>query len=43
MIFVTAQELDVQVFTTTHRHDCVKAFQQVSKEHEEGMVISLRR
>jgi AAA15 family ATPase/GTPase len=44
MIFETARELDVQVFATTHSHDCVQAFQQVSSEHEEeGMLISLRR
>ena len=44
MIFETAQELDVQVFATTHSYDCVQAFQQVSGEHEEeGMLISLRR
>lgn len=44
MIFETARELDVQVFATTHSHDCVRAFQQVSGEHEEeGMLISLRR
>jgi AAA15 family ATPase/GTPase len=44
MIFETAQALDVQVFATTHSHDCVKSFQQVSREHEEeGMLISLRR
>jgi len=43
-IFETAQELDVQVFATTHSHDCVKAFQQVSSEHEEeGLLLSLRR
>jgi len=44
MIFETAQELDVQVFATTHSYDCVQAFQQVASEHEEeGMLISLRR
>lgn len=44
MIFKTARQLDVQVFATTHSHDCVRAFQQVSKEQEEeGMLISLRR
>jgi AAA15 family ATPase/GTPase len=44
MIFETAQELDVQVFATTHSYDCVQAFQQASGEHEEeGMLISLRR
>jgi len=44
VIFETAQELDVQVFATTHSHDCVQAFQQVSGKHEEeGMLISLRR
>lgn len=45
MIFEAAQELDVQVFATTHSYDCVQAFQQVSKEHSsgEGMLIQLRR
>ncbi|MFB6273913.1 MAG: ATP/GTP-binding protein [Salinibacter sp.] len=44
MIFETAQDLDVQVFATTHSSDCVKAFHQVSEDHEEeGMLVSLRR
>lgn len=45
MIFETAQELDVQVFATTHSHDCVRAFQQVADDYkdEEGMLIQLRR
>jgi len=44
MIFETAQDLDVQVFATTHSHDCVEAFQQVSEKNPEtGMVIQLRR
>jgi len=45
MIFETAQELDVQVFATTHSHDCVQAFQRVAGDYkdEEGMLIQLRR
>ncbi len=44
MIFETARELNVQVFATTHSHDCVQAFQEVaSGRDEEGMLISLRR
>lgn len=44
MIFETAQELDVQVFATTHSYDCVQAFQSVADEWtEEGMMIQLRR
>jgi hypothetical protein len=44
MIFETAQELDVQVFATTHSYDCVQAFQQVAEDYsEEGMLIQLRR
>lgn len=45
MIFETARELDVQVFATTHSHDCVKAFQRVADDYrdEEGMLIQLRR
>ena len=44
MIFETAQELDVQVFVTTHSFDCIKAFQQAAEESAaEGRLISLRR
>lgn len=45
MIFETAQELDVQVFATTHSYDCVQAFQRVADDYkdEEGMLVQLRR
>jgi AAA15 family ATPase/GTPase len=45
VIFETAQELDVQVFATTHSYDCVQAFQQVAQDYErsESMLVSLRR
>jgi len=45
MIFETAQELDVQVFATTHSYDCVQAFQQVAEDYgpSESMLVSLRR
>jgi len=44
LIFETAQDLDVQVFATTHSFDCIKAFQQAAQESEaEGRLISLRR
>jgi hypothetical protein len=45
MIFEMAQELDVQVFATTHSYDCVQAFEQVAQDYEcsESMLVSLRR
>jgi predicted ATP-dependent endonuclease of OLD family len=45
MIFETAQELDVQVFATTHSFDCIQAFQQVAEGYgpSESMLVSLRR
>ena len=45
MIFETAQELNVQVFATTHSYDCVQAFEQVAQEYarSESMLVSLRR
>ena len=45
MIFKTAQELNVQVFATTHSYDCVQAFEQVAQDYEpsQSMLVSLRR
>lgn len=45
LIFETAQELDVQVFATTHSYNCVQAFEQVARNYErsESMLVSLRR
>lgn len=44
IIFEIAQQLNIQVFTTTHSKDCLAAFQQVSQEHPEaGMLIRLGR
>ena len=44
LIFETAKRLNVQVFTTTHSQDCIKAFQKTSRTMaEEGMLISLRK
>jgi AAA15 family ATPase/GTPase len=45
LLFRTAQDLDLQVFATTHSHDCVESFDQVGRkyEEEEGMLIQLRR
>ena len=43
-IFELAQELDVQVFATTHSRDCVAAFEQAwAKRPEEGAFFRLER
>jgi AAA15 family ATPase/GTPase len=39
LIFKLAQDLNVQVFATTHSWDCVTAFQQISQEHEEEAIL----
>lgn len=43
-IFTQAQQLNVQVFATTHSWDAVEAFQQAAQTHTEveGMLVSLR-
>lgn len=38
MIFETAQELNVQVFATTHSYDCVQAFERVAQEEAKALV-----
>lgn len=45
LIFEMANTLNVQVFATTHSHDCVKAFDRVANDYEdeEGMLIQLRQ
>jgi hypothetical protein len=45
LIFKTAKRLNVQVFTTTHSWDCVKAFQEAATEdqNEEAMLIRLQK
>ena len=44
MIFRLAQDLDIQVFATSHSDDAVKAFQKAAAESsEEGMLIRLTR
>jgi len=41
-VFQLAQELEVQVFATTHSWDCVKAFQEATERTDaEGMLIHL--
>jgi ABC-type phosphonate transport system ATPase subunit len=43
-IFRLANDLNVQVFTTSHSHDCVKAFQEAAADsHWEGVLIRLTR
>jgi ABC-type dipeptide/oligopeptide/nickel transport system ATPase subunit len=44
-IFRLAEQLNVQVFATTHSDDCVKAFQYAATENEqvEGQLIRLER
>jgi AAA15 family ATPase/GTPase len=43
MVFALAEELDIQVFATTHSWDCIESFAAVSarKEEGEGMLSSL--
>jgi AAA15 family ATPase/GTPase len=45
MLFKLAQELNVQVFATTHSFDCIKAFTQVANEDKEqsGVLIRLEQ
>lgn len=40
IIFMLAEELDIQVFATTHSNDCVNSFARVNRKNE-GMVIRL--
>ena len=42
-IFRLAHSLNVQVFATTHRWDCIEAFQRAAREdrQEEGLLIRL--
>ena len=40
IIFMLAEELDIQVFVTTHSNDCVNSFARVNAKNE-GMVIRL--
>jgi predicted ATP-dependent endonuclease of OLD family len=43
-LFRLAQELNVQVFATTHSYDCVLAFQEAAREApEEGVLVRLER
>jgi ABC-type branched-subunit amino acid transport system ATPase component len=44
LIFQTASDLNIQVFTTTHSKDCVKAFAAAAAlSTEEGILIRLER
>lgn len=45
LIFELAEQLNVQVFATTHSWDCIKAFQEAAleSENEDGMLIRLQR
>ncbi|MBQ8875105.1 MAG: AAA family ATPase [Bacteroides sp.] len=40
IIFMLAEELDIQVFVTTHSNDCVNSFARVN-EKDNGMIIRL--
>lgn len=40
VIFRMAEELNIQVFATTHSWDCVDAFQQAANEHPEVGVLA---
>jgi ABC-type molybdenum transport system ATPase subunit/photorepair protein PhrA len=44
LIFKMAQQLNIQVFITTHSWDCIKGFQQAAQATDaaEGLLISLR-
>ncbi len=42
LVFQIANDLNIQVFATTHSKDCVEAFQRVASEHpEEGVLVRL--
>jgi AAA15 family ATPase/GTPase len=46
MIFTVAQQLNVQVFATTHSEDCLRSFAEVLKDNGHsklGQVISLAK
>ncbi len=45
LIFQIAEQLNVQVFATTHSWDCIEAFQMAAleNENEDGMLIRLQR
>jgi predicted ATPase len=44
MVFQIANDLNIQVFATTHSKDCVEAFQRVASEHpEQGVLVRLGR
>lgn len=44
LVFRTAENLQVQVFATTHSWDCIEAFQQAATEHPaDGLLIRLER
>lgn len=44
LIFQLAQQLNVQVFATTHSYDCIRGFQEAARENpEDGMLIRLNK
>jgi len=43
LIFRLAKDLNVQVFATTHSHDCVTAFQAASQNSDEATLFRLGR
>lgn len=40
IIFMLAEELDIQVFATTHSNDCVNSFARINAQNE-GMIVRL--
>lgn len=44
LIFGVAEQLDVQVFATTHSFDCIRAFQEAARESPEaGVLVRLNK
>jgi AAA15 family ATPase/GTPase len=45
MVFALAEELDIQVFATTHSRDCISSFAAVAHRNKatEGMLIRMGR
>ena len=45
MVFALAEELDIQVFATTHSRDCISSFAAVANRNKvtEGMLIRMGR
>ena len=44
LIFRVAQQLNVQVFATSHSYDCIRSFQEAAQsDQQEGMLIRLEQ